>query len=58
MTVSSMSLGHAATYPEAGGGRSQSVTILTLQRHRGLDHLRDGLQGKPRGIVNRLTFER
>ena len=25
---------------------------------RVLDHLRDGLHGKPRGIVNRLTFER
>ena len=53
MTVSSASLGHAATNPEVGGSRSSfSPHDPTV-----LDYSRDGLGHRVRGIANRLTFE-
>ena len=53
MTVSSVSLGHAATNPEAGDSQSP----LSPQDPRALNRLRDGLTHETRGIANRLTFE-
>jgi len=50
MMVSSTRLGHAATYPKAGGSQSPSSP-------RGPDHLRDGSSHETRGITKRLTFE-